>query len=210
MRDLESHDPKTFTGWDLPQYLQAPYVHLYHTREAMGRVHHVILDSSGSRHIAALLEYLESSFGGEYDEANDLFKRGVVNLKHLPKLFRTSHVIVRLEDGQPRGYLTTDCQPSDDGVEIQCSTWAFDGAFKKVKEQLHVQWPDDMDEMPITNLNVYPLQYDTSGLREKLLARGASYWSCRKRRFISYAPPRRTFEIRIVCFVLSSQCPHDH
>ncbi|KAK1759718.1 P-loop containing nucleoside triphosphate hydrolase protein [Echria macrotheca] len=196
MRDLVEYDHLTFGGWDLSQHLEAPYVHFYHTREAMKALPQDAVSRAGHSHIRVLLKYLDDSFGHEYEEADDLFARGVVTLKHLPKLFRTNDLVVCVQEGQPRAFSTVTCTPSPHTVHIECTTWDFDGAFYEAKQQLRVRWQHDDDEIPIVKLTVYPLRYDTSGLKEKLLARGNTFWSCRGRRFISYAPPRRTFELR--------------
>ncbi|KAI5459411.1 P-loop containing nucleoside triphosphate hydrolase protein [Mariannaea sp. PMI_226] len=199
MRQLESHDPKTFSGWAIPQHLESPYIHFYHTAETIKAISGNLLNPLGQAHVNTLLNYLESSFGAEYDEADDLFERGVITLKHLPKLFRTNDIIVSMHDGQPKGFSTQRCHVKRDSVRIFCSTWFFDGAFRQADEQLEVRWPGDADdELPVGSLSAYPLRYDNTGLKDKLLARGKVFWSCRKRRFVSYAPPRRTFEIRIV------------
>jgi len=196
MKQLVAHDPKTLGGWDIPEHLEAPYVQFYHVRETMRLISSSVVDTAGLSHINVLLEYLDFSFGAEYEEANDLFDRGSVNLKHLPKLFRANDIVVANEYGQPRCYNTSLCQAKGRSVSIGCSTWSFDGSFRKIEDHLSVKWlHDDDDEVPITSLGVYPLRYDMAGLRDRLLTRGSTSWSCRGRRFISYAPPRRMFEI---------------
>ena len=201
MRTLEDRDPKTFRGWDLDQHMKAPYVHLYHTKEAIQNLlSSDVLDDGAKQHTASLLKYLKTWFGSEYDEADALFKKGVVTLKHLPKLFPNNEIVVSIQDGHTKAFSIKSCQWMERSVQIQCSSWSFDGVFRRTEESLLVRWPDNPDTVvPITNLNAYPLRYGTPGQEEKLLARGAKFWSCRRRICISYAPPHRTLGNRIVC-----------
>jgi len=204
MQKLKMSGPETFSGWSDPQHLVAPYVHLYHIRGAAQALAPGVLNGSELAHIRLLCGYLESAFGADYRDANNLFMKGIVTRKHLPKLFRPTDIIVGLEDDHPRAFRIDDCQVSRSGlsVALHCSTWQFDGAFRKAKQTFTVEWPsstsDGNEEVPMASLKVRVLRYDTTGLRAKLLQRGTIFWSCRKRRFVSYAPPRRTFEIRVV------------
>lgn len=202
IKQLEAHDPETFAGWDLPQHLRAPYVHFYHVRDAVHTTAAKVLDESGMAHISLLFSYLETAFGQDYQDATALFERGMVTLSQLPKLFRANDIVVSLEEGQPRAYRTTDSPTvRETSIFVPCTAWNFDGVFKRTSYSFTVVWPlDEEGEIPIASLGTYPLRYDQNGLREKLLKRGVEFWSCRKRRFISYASPRRTFEIRVVSF----------
>ncbi|KAK0612921.1 P-loop containing nucleoside triphosphate hydrolase protein [Bombardia bombarda] len=199
MLALEKTDPAVFTGWSLPQHLVAPYVHFYNAREDINTLSGRVLDESSQEYTSALLDYVEVTFRDEYEEADDLFERGAITLKHLLKLFRSNEIVVSAQEGQLRGFLTTACHFGNDTVLLECTTWSYDGAFCRTKESLRVTWPaGPEDEIPITELNAYPLRYGEAGLREKLIARGNTFWSCRKRKFISYALPRPSFEIRTV------------
>ncbi|KAK4445387.1 P-loop containing nucleoside triphosphate hydrolase protein [Podospora aff. communis PSN243] len=210
MRVLKDYDENVFSGWDLPQHLRAPYVHFYHVRDAVKQLttDSTILDESARAYISLLFQYLETAFGKDYQDANALFERGMVTRKQLHKLFRANDIIVAVEDREPRGYRAVDCQLSTGvfpTVVVHCTTWSFggQGTFEKADKVFVVNWPsdhygDDTEEIPITSLLAYPLRYDRSGLRERLRKRGTMFWSCRGRRFVSYAAPRRTFEIRVV------------
>ncbi|KAK3325261.1 AAA family ATPase [Apodospora peruviana] len=186
MKNLVAHDPATFSGWDQSYNLEAPYVHLYPARAVMRALSSDVtaLDDVGRAHISVLLEYLNNAFGDDYEEADDQFKRGVVTLKQLPKLFRANDIVACIQDGQPRGTPRPNASPT---AAICISS--LPPGRSTVVALFAEPWSS-------CTLGAYPVGYDKSGLREKLLARGATLWSCRSRRFISYTPPIRTFEVR--------------
>ena len=204
MQELETSEPEAFYGWSDPPHLVAPYVHLYHIRDTAQALAPEVLNRSELAHVRLLFGYLESAYGTVHKDATNLFTKGMVTREHLPKLFHPTDIIVGFEDDNPRAFRINDCQVSHSGISVtlHCSTWQFDGAFRQVKQTFTVEWPgsagDDNEEVPIASLNVRPLRYDTTGLRAKLLQRGIMFWSCRKRRLVSYVSPRRTFEIRVV------------
>lgn len=210
MLDLEKHSPKTFEGWNSDQNRNAPYVHFYHARDAIESVGRNILSNHSQKYTKALLNYLQISFQHDYEEADRLFEKGLVTRKHLLKVFRTNNILVSLQNGQPRGFLVKSCGVTDDGVQARCSTLSFDGRFRRVDETINVVWPGRAgDTLRICELNAYPLQYEQSGLKTELLARGTTFWSCRGRKFVSYTAPPRAFEIQIVC-KFSYTCPSAH
>jgi hypothetical protein len=204
VQELETADPETFSGWSDPPHLVAPYVQFYHIRDTAQALAPEVLNGSALAHVRLLFGYLESAYGAVYRDANTLFARGMVTREHFPKLFRPGDIVVGLEDGHSRAFRINDSPVFHSGgsVTLSCSTWQFDGAFRQAKQTFTVEWPssasDGNEVVSIASLNVRPLRYDTTGLRAKLLRRGTIFWSCRNRRFASYAPTRRNFEIRVV------------
>lgn len=210
MLDLEKHSPKTFEGWNSDRNRNAPYVHFYHTRDAIESVGRNVLGSQSQKYTKAVLSYLQSSFQHDYEEADRLFEKGLVTRKHLLKVFRLNNILISFQNGQPRGFVTRSCEVTNDGVRVRCSTLSFDGRFRRIDETIHVIWPGRPGEaLHICELNAYPLQYEKSGLKTALIARGTKFWSCRGRKFVSYTAPPRAFEIQIVC-EFAYNCPPPH
>ncbi|KAL3443418.1 P-loop containing nucleoside triphosphate hydrolase protein [Aspergillus insuetus] len=137
-----------------------------------------------------LLRTIEEAFRQEYSEADSFFSREYLSQKHLPKLFRPNDIIVRSTDGHPRAYVIERWPEWDgDSLLLPCTTWSFDGRFYKESKELYLTWDSESKEVPITELSLYPLRFD-SQTEARLLARGSAFWQCRNQRFVSYTPSR--------------------
>lgn len=140
----------------------------------------------------------------DYKEADDLFKRGEVSEKHLPKLFRLHDRVVTKIDGEEVAALCYSMQIGNSKrIRLGCRLWAFDGLFRSKSEALIVEWPQEADipvlgSIPITQLSVYPLRYGQKGLCERLIKRGSMLWSCRFRKFVGYNAPKHVLDVQVV------------
>ncbi|EXJ87097.1 hypothetical protein A1O3_04055 [Capronia epimyces CBS 606.96] len=186
--------------WNEPRNLAAPYDYFYHhsatfENESRG------LEWRHQLQIGMLLDYIRSEFGSFYDEANASFERGWVARKHFPLLFRSNEIVVAHQerDKSELAYMIERYEGEEqEGIVLHCWSWQFDGAFKKTPIKLTVPWPETFEPcVSITALKVWPLRLDRSGLFGKLKRRGREFWSCRKRKLVSYAAPRATnFELQ--------------
>ncbi|TLD14868.1 hypothetical protein PspLS_10882 [Pyricularia sp. CBS 133598] len=72
---------------------------------------------------------------------------------------------------------------------IKSWTWSYDGRFKKTRKRLSMRLkvPSPHAEVPITSLNFFPFRFEDDKLRGELKRRGQTFWSCRKRKLVSYA-----------------------
>lgn len=72
--------------------------------------------------------------------------------------------------------------------KTSCSTIVYDGRFYRQKEELILKLIAEShdEEVDITELTVIPLQFVGKDLREQLMRRGRTFWSCRFKRPISY------------------------
>jgi hypothetical protein len=205
MEAMAAARPASFVGWGDKHNTKAPYLHLYHTRSIIKQLAPHILSSVQQNHISVLLEYLECSYGREYADADHQFASGQVTRAHFSKLFGPNEIILDSTSGQTMAYVSRNCpQDDDESLALHCHHWAFDGHFHQEDRNMAVSWPkNDSDKIPITSLSVYPLKFDQSGLEEKLRARGQTFWKCRKRNFVSYESPSRSFDIGVVPTPLS-------
>jgi len=201
MRTLRQNEPKILTSWAEGWNLDAPYVNLYRSMETLKSLSESMLEPLERAYTDSLFSYIASSFDKQYQEADTLFSEGSVTAKHLQKLFQLNDIVVSLKDGQHMGYLITRCEPTPEFIQLECEHWTFDGTFRRRKETIRVEWPRHIDpnkKIPVTELPIYPLRYDQSGTKERMLKRGAAFWSCRNRRLVSYMPPRRTSQLSFV------------
>ena len=70
------------SGWDCEHNMLAPYLHFYHIRGLL-RGQRALVPEEQQRHLDLLLQYLDSQFGSEYDEADSLFEEGYVTKDHV-------------------------------------------------------------------------------------------------------------------------------
>lgn len=199
MASMAEKRPLEVTGWDSETNLQAPYLHIYHLRPYIRELMAGWPDQSEIEHVSELLNYFEAAFGAEYQAAEDLFAKGRVSRVHFHKLFGPNKVIVSNDGPQPVAYVSERTPaPKICPIQLKCHTWTFDGLFKREEKTITVDWTAEMpDEIDIESLPVYPLEYDQSGLEERLRKRGEIFWQCRKRKYVSYKAPKLTFEIQV-------------
>jgi hypothetical protein len=144
-----------------------------------------------------LLRTIELVFRQEYSEADELFSRGYVSRKHLPKLFRPSDTVVTKVDGHPRAYAVEHWPEWDgDALVVPCTTWSFDGRFYRETKHLLLNWEFEDKEVQITELGIYPLHFDPQ-TETRLLERGSAFWHSRNQRFVSYSSSRPTLQTTV-------------
>ncbi|KAJ5654461.1 ATPaseAAA-typecore [Penicillium lividum] len=133
-----------------------------------------------------LLDFMESIFGGEYDEADALFSQGLVTKYHMAKLFGSKDILTATEKGQPCAYMLDHL--SGHPPELSCWTWRFDGQFWKHHTTFAVELPEVDERIAIADLPMYPLRYADPKIQELLKSRGEQFWSLRHGRYVSYTP----------------------
>lgn len=206
---LQPENQALLSGWEREHNMLAPYLHFYHIRGLL-QDKRALLPEAQQRHLDLLLEYLDSQFRREYDEADRIFEEGYVTKGHLHKLFGPSEVVVKVQDGHPIAMVAKHCPLSGSHpIKLDCEAWVFDGRFAKSTKKVTLQWPQGdsvPDRIPISSLALYPLRLDRTGMEARLRRRGEIFWSCRKRRFVGYDASEQTSEFQVVwsshCFAL--------
>ncbi|KAH8664768.1 P-loop containing nucleoside triphosphate hydrolase protein [Ilyonectria robusta] len=197
MDTLSVHDV-TFAGWQTN--FSPPYLQLYQNATLLMSIAQNFLNKSGLSCVEQLIRYITETSGLEYEEADELFSQGLVNEKHLAKLFKSNDILVRFEEGHAVACVSTKCTFHQTTYpSLTCYSWAFDGRFYKVESRLTVQWPfNARGSIPITSLPIYPLKFDsTKELETTLRNRGAMFWACRKGHFVGYDAPKASFDIQV-------------
>jgi hypothetical protein len=196
---LSLKEPDDLSNWNVVKNPAFPYLQLYHCKHLLTGVSASELDIPNQLHLETLYRYLDEHLAAEYEEAELLFRKGIASRMHWAKLFRPNEVVVTMENEQPRAYLSTVCpSPDSNTLVLQCWSWEFDGRFWRNQTDLRIQWPSYADTVSITQLGAYPLRFDQTGLEERLKRRGTEFWSCRKRKLISYDVPLHGMELQIV------------
>lgn len=80
---------------------------------------------------------------------------------------------------------------------VKCWHYGFDGSFYRRVRELEISFGAESqeEEVPITTLSAYPLQYAPAMWKETLDARGKMSWSCRHQRIASYEDDRGLYGV---------------
>lgn len=191
-------------------YLSAPYLGFYHLRSFIRScLEETLLEPGHEEQITAFIDYLTITHGPGYNEADELFKNGMVSRRHFTKLFRPGEVVVNHDQAEVVAYVSLLCPTSETlPLDLDCVFWDYDGHFHKEYVNLRVRWPaeNDTDVIKITDLSTFPLRFDTSNLEDKLRKRGKMFWKCRHAQFVSYSGPKSAFDLQTVgCIIMFLQ-----
>ena len=208
---------KFFPDFNPHKEIPAPYMFIYHSMPLFDHVV-PYLTPLEQQLLEQLNESVLASHGEEYVAAKRCAAKGLVSRRLLKYLIRPGDVLVRIERSIPHAYVAKtwareqnshqDDEPdSDNGhtlkskaekgqaprkrtykFDVDVWSWAFDGAFGRESEKIHVQLRvgDEDDEVKIARLNYFPLQFDKDGLHDLLEKRGRMFWKCRVKHLVSY------------------------
>lgn len=173
--------------------------HQFYFHRQNGHTEMSRLNYSKKEQLEVFKLFMEQTFGTEYAEADAQFAQGRVTQRHLRKLSCPDEIVVRRNDGQPMAYKVKQSHERASGaIGLICQSWNFDGKFYEATSYFELSWPADSTELDIAELEIYPLQFDTSGLAERLRMRGEVFWQCRQRKYVAYSPPQATIEFQTV------------
>jgi hypothetical protein len=177
MGAVELLHPDYFPGWHELETLHAPYLHVFHGRKLLESMLEGEADPETKECIGTLLDYVLGAFGKAYEEAETLFADGRVSQEHFTKLFGPNEVVITHQGDIPVGLISKRIPlESNHPVRLDCWSWGFDGLFRKESKTLSVDWPaSKSDIIPMSDLAVYPLRFDNTGLEEGLKRRGRSF-----------------------------------
>lgn len=181
---------------DTPEYtsldveMDAPYNFLYHHRKQIAEQ----LENGEEEtreHIALLHNFLEHNYGKEYSEADEQFKNGIVNQKHLNKLFKPNQVIIHEAKGTPTARVLSGWpfRLDDDASKVYLNTWSwdFDGRRLTRSPITEILQLGGKRSIPITQLEFYPSAYASQDILQKLVDRGRKFWSMKEKYFACYS-----------------------
>ena len=141
-----------------------------------------------SQHINALLAYAYERFGAEFEKADSLFARGVVDQEHILHLFKPNELIIRGTHEQAAAFVLQDWPQlsSADRVTLVCWSFQADGSgFARRRDPLSVL-PIRTKTITIQDLAVYPLRFATKNVQDLILNRGQKHWAHRNATQITY------------------------
>ena len=192
--------------WSQERDLMAPYDYFYHFRESLRRSSQLQLPTWDRQELEVLLDYIDETQGKKFDKVDDVFAHGQVHRDIFSKLFRPNELVVTNQEGHPRAYIAEKVYMNDrraalerPTITLECWAWEFDGSFRKKTTQLQVSWPQTHHAtISVTSLLAWPLRLEKPEMEKRLEDRGKEFWTCRKRRLISYYSPTPTiFELQV-------------
>lgn len=207
MTDISKAHPGSFEGWNvkkLPRYSYEPhYLYYVHHKTFLELADSSNLSEFDARSIKLVCNWVAEKSKEGWDEADEMFKRGKVATQHYSKLFRPGELVVRQQSDRPGITWVYKIDnypwPSGDSDEAAtCHRWSFNGRFYKIQANLHFSHmfsqsqsaiSADDGEVDITSINIFPLRFAKPELYNSLLARGSRFWSCRKKKIVSYHDP---------------------
>lgn len=181
--------PSSLDNWEAERNLAYPYPQLWHSRNILRNATEELSPGDQCR-ITTLWNFIDNDITDEWTEAEDMFKKGIVSKQHWTKLFCPNEPIVTMLYGEPRAFICKDNpEVSKDKLYLECWSWEFDGQFFRQDLSIKIDWPGQSDVASIVDLSHYPLKFDTFNLANILASRGATFWSCRQRKYVSYRSP---------------------
>ena len=205
MKNIMQSHPLRFKGYKEkpPNVFYEPYLFFYaNNKPLLELADSSNLDEFESKSVKLLCDWFEKNFRKDWDEADELFSRGKVTVKHFPKLFLPDALMLnprKYEQGmiwvyKVKPYPWRDIEDKDADVYW----WTYNGKFQKIDgiidtsmmvTQEGFQMFERDGEVEITSLRVYPLRFAKPGVHEKLITRGNKFWGVRKKKLVSYTEP---------------------
>lgn len=203
---------KKFPCLSVEKEMSAPYLWWYHYRN--NRIKISNLPNPEAELIYLLTNWIDANYSELYKNIDSQFKRSVVSTTSLPFLVQPGDVLVRWDAEGVEAFLATSWLhkkkrnseiqelPEDpdwtllsvpwskkfESWEVDAWSYVYSGNFYRVVRKLDINLDVSTadTEIPIVNLNVFPLRFASQELRETLERRGKIFWSCGHGNYISY------------------------
>ncbi|EUC27844.1 hypothetical protein COCCADRAFT_110654 [Bipolaris zeicola 26-R-13] len=191
---------ESFPDFDPTKEIHEPYLFWFFYRTNMEEALRS-LSAEERTMIKLFRDWIEGSYGEEWDYIDSEFEKGMVCPISVKYLIRPGDVLVSRKDENIDAYIIKTWpkfleprSPQDKNIDaqdylwnIEAWSWSFDGEFRRATAvlDLKITAPTDRSRVPITSLEVFPLKYDETGLEARLKKRGEIFWKCRKRYLVS-------------------------
>jgi hypothetical protein len=165
--------------------------------------------------VSCLLAYTQTHYGAEYDDADVKFAQHMVTAEHLSKLWVPNRIAVSHKGIHDVAYVVaswpehvTDVTTRHDSLHLECWSWDYDGMNLKRKFEKFILSLAGQEEMPLTKLELFPLDSASDGLSGRLRDRGNKFWNLRYQHLVRYDGLDFNMEKTYV-FVYEVGCPSD-
>ncbi|KAL7921508.1 P-loop containing nucleoside triphosphate hydrolase protein [Trichoderma austrokoningii] len=150
-----SEDPRTTPAILIDKVMVAPY--------------YWCLSQPQEKLVRKLTDWIDDHYGEIYSRIDSQFERGVVSAASISFLIRPGDVLVCTDQDNAEAYIA-----SSSLQRVDAWSYRYNGDFFKVTKKLSIKLSDDAEdaEIPIRNMNVFPLRFASHELRESLEKRG--------------------------------------
>lgn len=156
--------------------------------------------------LKSLIDFLTEEFGGKHHEIEQSFAKGIVTPLTLKYLFRREDIVVFCEGkGVYGAKLKSFAEEPDHKMLIAAESYAFDGKFNTVRKDSELPLPKSMREKQPTRINslpCYPLSFADAEVKERLMNRGHTFWSCRVLAYVAYNGPNTKQDTNYVSIMI--------
>jgi hypothetical protein len=181
--------------------MQAPYHWWYYYRYRQNPFAN--LSQSQVELIRTLTDWIDGKYSEIYGQTHDQFERGMVSEASMSFLIQPGDILIHRDVDVIEACLATtwpkkaallsetetSAAKSQQHWNIDTWSYGFNGKLYKVPKTLNVKLDTDLEntEVKIVKLTAFPLRFAPNALRESLEQRGKTFWSCRYRKYVSYA-----------------------
>lgn len=180
--------------------LKSPFIWWYHYRsffdqKKLRRRHREL--------ILTLTKWLDSSYGQVYDAVGSQFLQGKVSAISLQFLFRAGDVVISKQNGSLQGHICCGepkRQPFSQGLKgedqptikhsynLKTREFSYAGElfWKEQSVVLSFETKTEDEEIWISSLSYIPIDFVSPEDLAMLRYRGAMFWKCRQKRYVSY------------------------
>lgn len=180
------------------QGMGAPYPFLFHHHK---RLVELAREEMYEGVLSPLLDFLDTSYKKEYEEADSLFEGGDLTSRHLTKLFKPNQMVIsRNESNVLQAYILHSCVALHRG-KVLFHGWSlvYDGNSLK-----RLPWVQEIDglldeRIRIADFKVHPAEFARPEDIEYLEKRGRRFWNMRNQTYICYTGWDKARSYHYVC-----------
>ena len=169
------------------QEMAAPYLFLYHHREAL-RQYEKEVTGLVRENVSLLLDFLDSDYDSEYREADAEFAKGILTVKHIEKLYRPNEIVIERTGAHDLAYMVREWpEIVENEMKVSCWSWQYDGMFLQRQDTiLKIKLPLP-ENYTTDNLPFCPISMASDAVIETLKERGKKFWSMKTQYFCCFS-----------------------
>jgi hypothetical protein len=135
-----------------------------------------------------LLQYSNSRYGKDFEEAEILLAQNLVSQTHILKLYKPNDLVVSEMSGQSSAFIVHDWPRVDENNRITLECWSFqtDGLGFARKLTVFLIPPVKNNYQAVSSLVVYPIRYAKPEIHEKIRINGQKHWDLRTTTHVMY------------------------
>ncbi|KAI0484853.1 hypothetical protein GGR56DRAFT_662775 [Xylariaceae sp. FL0804] len=164
--------------------MDAPYTFLFHHRKELDTL---AKNPMYEDVLKPLLHFLETNYGKEYEEADQLFLKGRVTDFHITKLYKPYEMVISRLDPDSLEAAVLKSHPTIKGGKISFSGWGWQYNGADLHRKMWFAQIDRLaEEMNISDMSIHPAEYSRKEYVQQLESRGEKFWSMKDKSYQCY------------------------